>query len=156
MSGTRGVPYFYNPETKTSLWETPEGLTSEQVEKLPGAEYLTRPVQVRASHLLVKHSGSRNPISWRNEKKPVTRSKAEAIEIIKGYQSEINGSPETFAILAKNHSDCNSARKGGDLGHFGPGQMQKPFEDAAFALKIGEMSDVVETDSGVHLIFRTE
>lgn len=65
MSGTRGVPYFYNSDTKASVWETPDGLTSADVEKLPGAEYLTRPVKVRASHLLVKHSGSRNPTSWR-------------------------------------------------------------------------------------------
>ena len=65
MSGSRGVPYFYNSETKTSVWETPDGLTREDVQKLPGAEYLTRPAKVKASHLLVKHSGSRNPSSWR-------------------------------------------------------------------------------------------
>ena len=65
MSGSRGVPYFYNSVTKTSVWETPDGLTHEEVKKLPGAEYLTTPVKVRASHLLVKHSGSRNPSSWR-------------------------------------------------------------------------------------------
>lgn len=65
MSGTRGVPYFYNPATKASVWETPDGLTPEEVGKLPGAEYLSRPVKVRASHLLVKHSGSRNPTNWR-------------------------------------------------------------------------------------------
>jgi len=65
MSTSRGVPYFYNTETRTSVWDTPEGLTPEDVEKLPGAEYLTRPAKVRASHLLVKHSGSRNPSSWR-------------------------------------------------------------------------------------------
>jgi len=156
MSGTRGVPYFYNSETKASVWEIPEGLTREQVEKLPGAEHFARPVRVRARHLLVKHSGSRNPISWRDTKNPVTRSKAEAIEILRGYESEINGSPETFAILAKEHSDCNSSKKEGDLGSFGPGEMQKPFEDAVFALKINEMSQIVETDSGVHLILRTE
>jgi NIMA-interacting peptidyl-prolyl cis-trans isomerase 1 len=65
MSGTRGVPYFYNSVTKASVWETPDGLTKEEVERLPGAPLLTRPVKVRASHLLVKHSGSRNPSSWK-------------------------------------------------------------------------------------------
>jgi len=154
MSGSRGVPYFYNSDTKTSVWETPDGLTREEVEKLPGAEYLTRPVKVRASHLLVKHSGSRRPSSWREAN--ITRSKEEAIEILQDYQSKINESPEKFAALAKEFSDCSSAQKGGDLGPFNPGQMQKPFEDAAFALKIGEMSDIIQTDSGVHLILRTE
>lgn len=42
-----------------------------------------------------------------------------------------------------------------DAGPFGRGQMQKPFEEATFALKVGEMSDIVDTDSGVHLIIRT-
>lgn len=53
------------------------------------------------------------------------------------------------------YSDCSSARSGGDLGSFSRGQMQHPFEDAAFGLSVGEMSDIVETDSGVHLILRT-
>lgn len=65
MSGSRGVPYFYNSVTKTSVWEAPDGLTREQIEKLPGAEHLITPTKVKASHLLVKHSGSRNPSSWR-------------------------------------------------------------------------------------------
>ena len=60
-----------------------------------------------------------------------------------------------FRSLAKEFSDCSSAKKGGDLGEFGTGEMQRPFEEATFALKVGEMSDVVETDSGVHLILRT-
>jgi len=153
MSSSHNVPYFYNSETKVSVWKTPDGLTDADVKALPGAEYLTRPATVRASHLLVKHSGSRRPSSWREPN--ITRSEAEAIDLLENYKSQINGSEEKFGQLAKEFSDCSSAHKNGDLGTFGPGQMQKPFEDATFALKIGEISDVVETDSGVHLILRT-
>ena len=56
---------------------------------------------------------------------------------------------------AGKRSDCSSFRNGGDLGEFERGQMQKPFEDATFGLEVGEMSGIVETDSGFHLIFRT-
>lgn len=62
----------------------------------------------------------------------------------------------TFEELACKYSDCSSAKKGGDLGMFGPGQMQKPFEDAAFGLEVGEMSEAVDTDSGVHIVLRTK
>ena len=50
---------------------------------------------------------------------------------------------------------CSCIQRGGDLGEFGRGQMQKPFEDATYALQVGEMSGVVDTDSGVHIILRT-
>ena len=62
------MPYYYNPETKESAWDAPPGLTPEKIAALPGAkEYLSgdRPAQVRASHLLVKHAGSRRPSSWK-------------------------------------------------------------------------------------------
>lgn len=61
----------------------------------------------------------------------------------------------SFAELAQNYSDCSSARRGGDLGPFSRGAMQRPFEEAAFALKVGELSEAVDTDSGVHIIMRT-
>jgi len=114
------------------------------------------PTQVRASHLLVKHSGSRNPKSW---KEPVvTRSKAEAQEMCTAFRERITASsdlPSAFAALAKDESHCGSHKKDGDLGMFDRKRMQKPFSDAAFALKVGEMSQVVDTDSGMHLILRT-
>lgn len=50
---------------------------------------------------------------------------------------------------------CRSNRRGGDLGYFGRGQMQKAFEDATYALAVGELSQPVCTDSGVHIILRT-
>jgi NIMA-interacting peptidyl-prolyl cis-trans isomerase 1 len=58
-------------------------------------------------------------------------------------------------LLWSSCRDCSSAAKGGDLGFFGKGQMQRPFEEATFALPVGAMSDVVKSDSGHHLILRT-
>ena len=68
-------------------------------------------------------------------------------------QQLVNGA--NFDEIARSVSECRSAAKGGDLGSFSRGQMQKPFEDATFALGVGELSQPVVTDSGVHLIVRT-
>lgn len=137
---------------------------------------------VRASHLLVKYNGSQNPVS-RNPANDVrfhnlpldelnshdnvqpsvkiTRSKSEAIEILRKYEDQIRQSNDLraeFEDLATKHSDCASYRNKGDLDWFGNGvkaQMQKPFQDATYGLEVGEMSSVVETLSGMHLILRT-
>lgn len=71
------------------------------------------------------------------------------------YREQISFGKSSFAELASKYSDCSSAKRGGDLGPFGKGAMQKPFEEAAFALKVGELSEPVFTDSGVHIILRT-
>lgn len=101
---------------------------------------------VRASHILLMYAGS--------ERSSATRSKEEAAsEIAEIRQSLEEG--EDFAALASAHSDCPSARQGGDLGRFGRGMMVREFEDAAFALEVGGVSNVVETAFGFHLIQRT-
>ena len=107
---------------------------------------------MRASHLLVKHKGSRRPSSWKEQ--TITRSKNDAIAKLNEFRQRIV-SGEDFAKLAVEHSDCGSHSSGGDLGWFGPGQMQQAFEDGVKALKVGEMSGVIDTDSGVHIILRT-
>ena len=61
-----------------------------------------------------------------------------------------------FGELASVHSDCSSARDKGSLGVFGRGQMQQSFEVATYALKVGDISDVVDSDSGLHIILRTQ
>ena len=60
-----------------------------------------------------------------------------------------------FGDIAQENSDCSSAKKDGDLGFFGRGQMQKPFEDVTFGLKVGDISEPFFTDSGCHIVLRT-
>ncbi|KAJ7574436.1 rotamase-domain-containing protein [Mycena floridula] len=158
FSKSRSRPYYFNADTEVSSWDPPSGLSPEEIKQLPGAHYLsgTLPGKVRASHLLVKHASSRRPASWKEAN--ITRSKEEAIAILNGFQSEINSaaSPaDKFKELAHIHSDCSSHDKEGDLGWFGPGQMQKAFEVGAFGLDVGQISGVIDSDSGVHLIMRT-
>ncbi len=102
--------------------------------------------QVRASHVLLMYEGS--------ARSTANRTKAEAEALINELKSKIDAGAD-FADLASEHSDCPSGRSGGDLGAFGRGQMVGPFEDAAFGLEVGNVSDVVETDFGYHIIKRT-
>lgn len=107
-----GQKYYVNQFTKQSQWEVP----TKPAEPSGGDE------KVQASHLLVKHRDSRRPSSWREEN--ISRSKEEALEILKGYREKITSGEAKFEELAGQFSDCSSAKRGGDLGPFGRGQMQ--------------------------------
>lgn len=110
--------------------------------------------QVRAKHILLKHSGSRDPVDhYRN--RPVTRSRDEAISRILEIKAKLEAGEIIFDTIANQVSECRSAQLGGDLGNFGRGQMEKPIEDATYALSVGQLSGPVLIDSGVHLILRT-
>ena len=101
---------------------------------------------VKASHILLMYQGSSRSTN--------SRSKDEASAQIGQLKTKVDGG-EDFGELAKQHSDCPSGAKGGDLGQFGRGQMVGPFETAAFGMNVGETSDVIETDFGYHIVRRT-
>jgi peptidyl-prolyl cis-trans isomerase D len=104
--------------------------------------HYTAPEERRASHILIKAEKSATP-----EQKKAARAKAEQL------LAQLQKNPSQFAELAKKNSDDpGSATNGGDLDFFGRGAMVKPFEDAAFSLKPGQMSGVVESDFGFHII----
>ncbi|CAL9146793.1 hypothetical protein C4D60_Mb08t14110 [Musa balbisiana] len=113
--------------------------------------------QVRASHILIKHEGSRRKASWKDPDGRVisATTRDAAVRQLLTLREDIVSGKARFQDVAARYSDCSSAKRGGDLGRFGRGQMQKPFEEATYALKVGELSDVVDTDSGVHIILRT-
>ena len=96
----------------------------------------------RASHVLIA-AAKDAPAAQRTEAK----AKADAL------LAALRKNPASFAEVAKkNSSDSASAERGGDLDFFGRGAMVKPFEDTAYAMKAGEISNVVETDFGFHII----
>ena len=102
--------------------------------------------QIQASHILVSHVDAQNSSS--------RLTKDNALERIQDLRSQVL-SGTAFFNIATEFSDCPSAEKGGALGTFGRGAMVEAFDIAAFDLEVGEVSDVVETEFGFHLIHRT-
>ncbi len=107
------------------------------------AEYTTQG-QVLAQHILVK------PESDSAEHKDAAKAKLQEI------RARIVSGESTFGDEAEKHSDCPSGKSGGSLGWFGRGMMVKPFEEAAFTLPVNEVSDLIETQFGYHIIVKTD
>ncbi|MFN8543544.1 MAG: peptidylprolyl isomerase [Candidatus Binatia bacterium] len=116
-------------------YQTPPEITDDQAKKYYDENaQLYSGVQVNAKHILVKDEA-----------------------VAKEIAAEVKAHPEKFADLAKEKStDTATASKGGELGMFGQGRMVPEFEKAAFALQQGQISDVVKTQYGYHVIMVTE
>ncbi len=104
--------------------------------------------KISASHILIMHKESQDSRS--------DISKNDALKKINKIYDDVISGKSVFKDMAVQHSDCSSASYGGDLGEFGKGMMVKPFEEKAFALKVGEVSDPVETNFGYHIIQRNK
>jgi len=121
---------------------TAEPVTDEDVADFyeENKEGFAESEKVRARHILIKVSPDVSD-----------QEKADAESKIQVVLKEARDGAD-FAELAKKNSECPSASQGGDLGYFTRGQMVKPFEEAAFALEPGQISEIVETQFGYHII----
>jgi len=134
-------------------WEGKTNITEEEAQKYynENPKFFNKPELARVSHILITPEfidPNSDPNADPNEAKAIARKKAEdLLEQIKGGAD--------FAELAKIHSNCPMAPQGGDLGFFSRGEMDSAFENVAFELGIGQISDVVETKYGYHIIKAT-
>ena len=103
-------------------------------------QYFSSPEEIKVSHILIKV-----------EKDADAKQKETARKKLVEIKKKIDAG-EKFEELAKTYSQCTSASKGGDLGYFTKSGMDSPFEKVAFALKPNQVSDIVETQFGYHLI----
>lgn len=156
------IEAYYNDPANKALYTAPESAAIEyavldlaSVEKTLSvseeelrkyyeqneARYGT-PEERRARHILINA-----PASATADDRAKAKARAEAL------LEQVRKSPATFAEVAtKNSQDTGSAAQGGDLDYFGRGMMVKPFEEAAYALKPGDISGLVETEYGYHII----
>lgn len=104
---------------------------------------------MRASHILLQYNAP-----WPPDRMQIRRTRAEALSLGQELTQRIRDG-EALGDLARQHSDCPSRMRGGDLGTFKRGQMVKLFEQAVLRLEVGEVSDPVHTEFGFHVIQRT-
>ena len=133
-------------EVEAPLREAAEEQTAERERQIIARQ----PTEIGARHILIMHTQSKS-------KPPnVTRSREEAKKRVDEVLAKLRAGA-TFEDLINEYSDePGAAERHGDLGVFDRAQMVKPFADAAFALKVGQVSNVVETPFGFHVIKRTE
>jgi peptidyl-prolyl cis-trans isomerase D len=155
---------FYS--ANTALFKAPESADIEYL--LLDLESIKKTISLNEQELKSYYEQNVASLSGKEERRashvlitaPKTATEADrtkARERAEVLLADLRKAPDSFAEVArKNSQDPGSAPNGGDLDFFGRGAMVKPFEDAAFALKKGEISAVVESDFGFHIIRLTD
>ncbi len=106
--------------------------------------------EVRASHIVIAYEGAEGA------DEDITRTKERALEKAQEVLTEVQADPDNFAEFAKEYSDGPTGPDGGDLDFFGRGAMIPAFEEVAFAMDLDDISEVVETEFGYHIIKVTD
>lgn len=86
----------------------------------------------------------------------MTMSKKETFAFLEEYHKEIPSGQSSFAEVASRVTDYNTAKREGHTGSFGRGKVKKSYDEAPFALKVGEINQIEEINQGLHIILRTE
>jgi parvulin-like peptidyl-prolyl isomerase len=120
--------------------------TADAVRARSGAE----PAKVGVKHVLVKYKGAKNAPAT------IARSRAEACLRAVEARDKLRGGADFDAVVKEYSDEAGAATRGGSLGTVERKEVAKAFADAAFELRLDEMSDVVETEFGFHLILRNE
>lgn len=150
--------------TIAAFFDTPESsATDAEADAPPPAKRpRTEPTQVRIRHILLKHRDCKNPVD-KVRGRTVTRSRVEAEQALSKVLQECEMDPQqralAFAQRCRELSECPSSLRGGDmagdLAWVRKGKMGIGFDEVAFALQVGQLSDLVDSDAGIHILWRT-
>jgi len=153
--GSAAIVTFFDMESSS---EASSGTTLLPPAKRPR----TDPTQIRLRHIVLKSRDCKNPVD-KVRNKPVTRSRAEAERLLCAVLKDCEADPKrrsaVFAQRCRELSECQSSLRGGDmagdLNWVRRGKMGAAFDEAAFTLQVGQLSDLVDSDAGIHVIWRT-
>jgi len=133
-----GRCYYYNQLTGESTWFSPSTSENKKI--------------ICLFQIIIKYYGCINCVNRYGDK--IRRSRDEAVKLIRNIREKLSSNPDSFLTLAEKHTDYGESNPPGCLGWLKKGTLPKFFEERAFRLKNGEISDYFETDLGFHIIMR--